>query len=96
MSKISAYENISEFNGSEVFIVDTSDGTRTVTYSQLVELIKVQGAGSVVTQAKNVTPRTTQQVIQPDSGYDALSSVTVGAIPVSRTSNTNGTTVDIG
>nr|DAV52849.1 MAG TPA: hypothetical protein [Caudoviricetes sp.] len=35
MSKISAYEKIQEFNGSEVFIVDTSDGTRTVTYDHV-------------------------------------------------------------
>lgn len=92
MSKISAYEKIQEFNGSEVFIVDTSDGTRTVTYQQLVDLIKSTG-GNVVAQQKSVTPAASEQVIEPDSGYNALSKVTVNAIPVSRDENLNGTTV---
>ena len=95
MSKISAYEKIQEFNGSEVFIVDTSDGTRTVTYQQLVELIK-STCGNVVAQQKSVTPAANEQVIEPDSGYNALSKVTVNAIPISRDENANGTTVTIG
>lgn len=32
-------------------------------------------------QSKTVTPTTSQQVIGPDTGYDALSSVTVDPIP---------------
>lgn len=95
MSKISAYEKIQEFNGSEVFIVDTSDGTRTVTYQQLVDLIKSIG-GTVIAQSKTVTPSTVSQTVEPDDGYNALSSVTVAPIPVLRSENEKGTTVSIG
>nr|DAW32464.1 MAG TPA: hypothetical protein [Caudoviricetes sp.] len=95
MSKISAYEKIQDFNGSEVFIVDTSDGTRTVTYQQLVDLIKSTG-GTVIAQSKTVTPSTVSQTVEPDDGYNALSSVTVAPIPVLRSENEKGTTVSIG
>lgn len=51
---------------------------------------------SVPTQAKTVTPYTTQQVILPDSGYN-LSQVTVNAIKYVRTDNAaGGVTVQIG
>lgn len=50
------------------------------------------------TQSKTATPTTSQQTISPDSGYDGLSSVTVGAIPSeyiipsgSQTKTANGT-----
>lgn len=50
------------------------------------------------TQTKSATPTTSSQTIQPDSGYDGLSSVTVGAIPSeyiipsgSETKTANGT-----
>lgn len=64
-----------------------------------VSILSVVGtyAGEVVpTQAKTVTPYTTQQVILPDSGYN-LSQVTVNAITYTRTDNAQGgVTVQIG
>ena len=47
------------------------------------------GGGSASYQAKTVDPSTSQQIVNPDTGYDALSSVTVNAMP----SGTAGTPV---
>lgn len=44
---------------------------------------------------KNVTPAVSQQVITPDTGYDYLAQVTVGAIPYTETQNDYGITVTI-
>jgi len=65
-----------------------------------VEILGVIGTYTgegVTAQAKTVTPRSSQQVILPDTGYDYLSQVTVAAIPYTETDNAaGGVTVTIG
>ena len=64
-----------------------------------VTILGVQGTytgQAITTQAKTVTPSSSQQVITADAGYDYLSQVTVNAIPYVETANTYGTTVTIG
>lgn len=65
-----------------------------------VELLGVTGTyggESISAEAKTATPSFTQQVIQPDNGYDYLSAVTVKAIPITYTDNSaGGKTVTIG
>ena len=68
---------------------------------QGITILGVEGAMSgtedVKAQANTVTPKTTQQVITPDSGYNYLSQVTVAKIPYSTSENSaGGLTVTIG
>lgn len=56
--------------------------TQNGTYSGLYLGVEVNvPAGTPTLQTKTATPTTSQQIIQPDSGYDGLSSVTINAIP---------------
>lgn len=51
----------------------------------------------VTAQSKEITPAMTAQTVIPDEGYDYLSQVTIGAIPVTETPNAaGGITVKVG
>jgi hypothetical protein len=65
-----------------------------------VQILGVTGTytgAAISAQSKNATPTFSAQTIQPDSGYDYLSSVTVAAISVTYADNAaGGKTVTIG
>ena len=65
-----------------------------------VEILGVTGTYSgeaINAQSKSATPSFNQQTIQPDSGYDYLSAVTIAAISVAYADNSaGGKTVTIG
>ena len=65
-----------------------------------VTILGVSGTYSgaaIQAQTKSVVPTTSQQIVQPDTGYDYLSQVTVAAIPYNEESKAaGGTTVTIG
>lgn len=49
------------------------------------------GTEGVKAQSKSVTPTKSEQVVSPDSGYNYLSQVTVGAIPAQYITTTDAT-----
>lgn len=58
---------------------------------------EMSGSEDLKAQTKTVTPTNKQQTVVADSGYNALSSVTVNAIPYETADNAaGGTTVTIG
>lgn len=71
----------------------TANGTYTPSAGKYFSEVTVSIAGNSPTyQTKTITPTTTKQTINPDNGYDALSSVTVNAIQTEIKSITsNGT-----
>lgn len=71
----------------------TANGTYTPSAGKYFSEVKVSITGNTPTyQTKTITPTTTKQTINPDSGYDALSSVIVNAIQTETKSITsNGT-----
>jgi hypothetical protein len=82
-------------DGSGAVVIDSTEQSKIIpdNIKSGVEILGVTGnyVGSGGTyQSKTATPTFTQQVITPDAGYDALSQVTVAAIPVTETPNSAG------
>lgn len=64
---------------------------------QILGVTGSYGGEAISAQAKSATPSWSQQNIQPDTGYDYLSGVTVAAIPIAYSDNSaGGQTVTIG
>ena len=61
-------------NGTYTASSDNADGYSSVT-------VNVSGGGGTYQAKTNISPTTSSQTITPDSGYDALSSVQINAMP---------------
>lgn len=79
-------------------ITANGTGIDVASYASVDVAVPTGGGGTPSPQSKTATPTEQQQTIQPDSGYDGLSSVTVDAIPSeyiipsgSETKTENGT-----
>lgn len=92
-------------DGSGTVTIDATEAAKIVAENirEGIDILGVTGTMSgsedVKSQQKTVTPSTSQQVITPDteSGYNALSQVTVEAIPYNEADNAaGGKTVTIG
>lgn len=90
-------------DGSGKISISTAEQAKLIPSNirQGVEILDVigeyDGSGEIKAQTKEVTPSFTEQTVIPDSGYDYLTQVKVGAIPVTETENSaGGITVTIG
>lgn len=83
-------------DGSGKVSIDTVEQSKIIgnNIRQGVTVLGVEGtlepSSEVTSQAKSVTPKTTQQVILPDENIDYLSQVTVAAIPYVESDNSAG------
>lgn len=87
-------------SGSVVIAPDEQEKIIAGNIKQGITLLGVEGTYSgegVQLQSKTATPSTVQQTIQPDVGFDGLSSVVVKPIPYAESDNAaGGKTVTIG
>lgn len=79
----------------KVFIDSTEQGKLIpANIREGITILGVEGAMSgtedVTAESPTVTPKTTQQVVTPSTGYNYLAQVTVAAIPVTRVDNAQG------
>ena len=102
-SKTEAYTIPMGFHdGSGTVSISTTEQEKIIAgnIKQGITLLGVEGSytgEAISAQSKTVTPSTIQQTVQPDEGYDYLSSVVVKAIPYNESENAaGGITVTIG
>lgn len=90
-------------DGSGKVTIDSAEQAKLVANNirEGVTILGIKGTMSstegLKSQTKTIIPKTTKQTVTPDEGFNAISTVTVEAIPYVETENAaGGTTVTIG
>lgn len=80
--KVYIIDSIDTNGGTIRELITDEDATITTSLDQNGGTIVSITATEIYLQRKSVDPTTSVQVIEPDEGYDALASVTIGAMEV--------------